>query len=301
MKLNHLLDEVKGDGSRIYYRKVPNVPVHVLIGDGVNNVFIRFTFEKEYKFPVICCKGITSNSDMYSFTLLSSYRDSDLLLSLAANLLEPNQALFQEYQEKKYVIWLRHQLLRGVSFYRSMADEVMSKEKQLGLIGELKTLISYLEDGNQLSCWRGPFGDHHDFQCSSHHREVKSRMVTSKEFIKINGAEQLHHEGKLFLTVLHFIEHDQGESIYDLIDQITTLLSLDDLNEFYDLLSFLGKLPAEEKTSRFTQVVEETYLIREGFPRQPIVEGPLEVCYKIPLKLMGKFLFERIVKETNAS
>ena len=31
MKLNHLLDEVKGDGSRIYYRKVPNVPVHVLI------------------------------------------------------------------------------------------------------------------------------------------------------------------------------------------------------------------------------------------------------------------------------
>lgn len=294
MELNRLLDEVKGNGLFISYRKISDIPVHVLIGDGVTHVFIRFTFEKEYVFPVLFCKGITSKTDINTFTLISSFRDSDLLLSLVADLLQPNQqGLFENYQEEKYVAWLRHQLLRWVSYYRSTPDKVMGKEKQLGLLGELKILISYLKDGKPFSCWRGPFGDHHDFQCVDHHLEVKSRLVTSKELIKINGSEQLHHDEKLLLTVLHFIEHNHGESIYDLIDQITPLLSVEDLEEFYDLLSYIGKLPSEEKTYRFTPILEEVYLVQEGFPRQPVIEGTMEVTYKIHLNKIKKFLIQR--------
>ncbi|MGN7401921.1 PD-(D/E)XK motif protein [Cytobacillus praedii] len=302
MELNHLLDEVKGDGSRIYYRKVPGVPVHVLIGDGVTYVFIRFTFGKEYKFPVLSCKGITSKSDIHTFTLMSSYRDSDLLLGLAADLLQPNnRTLFEDYQEEKYVVWLRHQLLRWISYYRSNSDGVMGKEKQLGLLGELNTLLNYLRDGNSLSCWRGPYGDHHDFHCESHHREVKSRLVTSKEVIKINGVEQLHYNGELFLSILHFIEHNNGESLYDLIEQITPFLSVDELHEFYDLLSFVGELPSEETSHRFVLLTEDVYSVQEGFPRQPFVDGTMEVNYKLPLMNLKEHLIEHIEIEANVS
>ncbi|MEK4701040.1 PD-(D/E)XK motif protein [Solibacillus sp. FSL R7-0668] len=302
MKLNHLLNEVTGDGSRMFYRKIPNIPIHVMIGDGVTHVFIRFKFENEYSLPTLSCKGITSKTDINTFTLISSFRDSDLLLSLAADLLQPNQqSLFENYQEEKYVVWLRHQLLRWVSYYKSTSNEVMSKEIQLGLLGELKKLINYLKDGKSLSCWRGPFGDHHDFHCVNHHSEVKSRLVTSKELIKVNGTEQLHHDGKLFLVVLHFIEHNDGETIYNLVDQIIPLLSAEDIEEFYELLSYVGELPSEEKTYSFTLLLEETYMVQKGFPRQPLVEGTLDVTYKIPLKTIKNFLIKRIDLEMDTN
>jgi hypothetical protein len=302
MKLIRLLDEVKGDGSLIFYRKIPDVPVHVMIGDGVTNVFIRFTFQKEYKLPVLSCKGISSKSDHFTFTLLSSYRENDLLLSLAADLLQPNNlVLFENYQEENYVAWMRNQLLRWVSYYRNISEEVMSRERQLGLIGELQILKSYLQDGYQLSCWRGPFGDPHDFHCVNHHREVKSRLVSSKEHIKINGAEQLHHDGELLLTVLHYLDHNHGYSLYDLIDHITPLLQVNDLNEFYDLLSYVGELPAEDKTFRFMLAAEETYSINNGFPRLPIMDGISNASYCLSLNSIIGFLVKRIENKTNAS
>ena len=96
-------------------------------------------------------------------------------------------------------------------------DETLSKEKQLGLYGELLFITEMLEEGisptDAVESWKGPDGEDKDFQVNGFGVEIKSSVKTNM-IVKINNIRQLDTEGfsGLFLYYRAFVRTDEGQN-----------------------------------------------------------------------------------------
>lgn len=85
-------------------------------------------------------------------------------------------------------------------------------ELYIGLLGELVTLRSAVEDGHALSSWVGSSGDSVDFRFGSNECEVKTTLGNRHEHI-IHGSEQLQPSVGASLALLSIrIGHADGDS-----------------------------------------------------------------------------------------
>jgi hypothetical protein len=121
------------------------------------------------------------------------------------------------------ILELRH-LLAGIR-------ESLTKEKQRGLIGEMRLLgmaITNLGD-NALETWTGPrkgYESLHDFTGSKIHIEAKSTKL-NPPVVTINEIAQLDWRGNipLVLAVSHITEHEEGLTLHEHMDEVLEMLS----------------------------------------------------------------------------
>ncbi len=126
------------------------------------------------------------------------------------------------------------------------AREPLTKEKQRGLVGELRILamaISSLGDV-ALDAWSGPrkgYESLHDFSGSKVHIEAKSTRL-NPPVVKINKIEQLDWRGNipLVLAVSHITEHEEGLTLHQHVEEVSGMLSNSRRQRLLTLAEFVG-------------------------------------------------------------
>ena len=141
----------------------------------------------------------------------------DLIISLINSTRNTANA---EEASKKFIT----SYLKWSKFFKKTLEKKLSKERVIGLWGELSYLLKQIQVAcssvpidNILKSWVGPSGASHDFEFSCSSIEVKTKPLNSR-MIKISSEYQLENidEKPLNLEVISVIESEHGLSLKDL-------------------------------------------------------------------------------------
>lgn len=128
--------------------------------------------------------------------------------------------------ENRISLWLRlFKIMRG-----------MSRQKAIGLFGELIFLDKWLKAGHNVSSWLGSSDSPQDFVCNSTKIAVEVKTVGyESRIVGISSLYQLDYDGDLFLVVVRFNDPKDESSAITLssfIERIRASLSEVDKNIF---------------------------------------------------------------------
>lgn len=108
--------------------------------------------------------------------------------------------------------------------FRLGAARGLSAAERRGLFAELICLreLVQVDARTDIGSWTGPLGLPHDFELRTNCLEVKAAGAGSDE-VRIHGLDQLDtHDGKpLHLVVMTLVEDQAGESILELVEDLT--------------------------------------------------------------------------------
>jgi len=161
--------------------------------------------------------------------------------------------------------------------FARIKGELLSKERQRGLYGELiflKTLLDRSSDHvKSIVAWTGPEGSNQDFSNELTAVEVKSSKATKPS---VNIASELQLDwtkfDSLYLLVIHLDELSNGsETLRKLIEEIKAKFDNQQylLGLFEEKLDRVGIPNGEEKHyDDFGFIIrsKRAYLVRDGFP-----------------------------------
>ena len=153
----------------------------------------------------------------------------------------------------------------------------LSREKQIGLYGELMFLKTMLKAGvsaaNAVTWWHGPVSENQDFQAGGRAVEVKTTTGNSATAVRISNELQLDDSDcqPLYLLHLWLKEMDgSGTSLPQLVDELTALLAGSGMRDFADRLIAGGyhsvHRPIYEDIG-YTERDRRYYVVRDSFPR----------------------------------
>lgn len=155
--------------------------------------------------------------------------------------------------------------------------ELLSKERQRGLYGELtflNTLLIYSSDyKNSINSWTGPEGSNQDFSNNSKAVEVKTSKSTKPS---VNIASELQLDwtklNSLYLYVFHLdVINNGGDTLFNLIKEIKQKLikQIDALSLFEKRLNLAGvPIGDEQHYNDFGFIIrsQQSYKVKDGFP-----------------------------------
>lgn len=184
----------------------------------------------------------------------------------------------------------------------------LSREEQLGLVGELWTLLEWVPTFTvgALAAWQGPDGGRHDFVTDTVSVEVKTAGASTGPVIhRISRLDQLDEPGggQLYLLSLRAVADPSGtDSLDSLLSRardvaVRTGPSCASLLD--DRLNTLG-IPPEE-TGRYTEPLriagQELYRVAADFPRltaktfpEGLPDGVVDVTYSLDTSACGAWL-----------
>ena len=193
-------------------------------------------------------------------------------------------------------------------FWSGFDQNLLSKERHLGLFGELWFLAHWLLPAVPLeravSMWRGPVGSRHDFEQFGLAVEVKTSGKLDGTH-QIHGLEQLLEPegGDLLLFSLLVREEATGlESLPLLVTEIRARVSSDHLvaSQFEGMLAAAGyddAFAAEYDKTKLRVRGQGLYRVDEGFPRLVLASlpgglpaGVTGVSYDLRLDAAGAWL-----------
>lgn len=169
--------------------------------------------KKEYKNILI---DIVNAGQSYKniIVTLRNQHFYDIFLQITVDIIISSMNL---RNESDYVNVFTSHLSKWGNMFNKNPDETLSKEKQLGLYGELLFITEMLEEGisptDAVESWKGPDGEDKDFQVNGFGVEIKSSVKTNM-IVKINNIRQLDTEGfsGLFLYYRAFVRTDEGQN-----------------------------------------------------------------------------------------
>lgn len=193
-------------------------------------------------------------------------------------------------------------------FWSGIAQNLLSKDEQLGLFGELwffsKWLLPSIGRDRAVSMWRGPIGARNDFEAMGLAIEVKTSGRVDGGH-QIHGLEQLLEPlgGALLLFSLLVREEASGvESLPRLVADLRASLVVDQalLIRFESILFAAGYEDAhapEYEKAKLRVRGQGLYRVSEGFPRlipaslsTGVPVGVGNVSYELRLDAAGQWL-----------
>jgi len=157
-----------------------------------------------------------------------------------------------------------------------MKNDVMSFQRQKGLLGELLYLEDLLMDGGYepgLNSWIGPEGSDQDFIFEETWSEVKTIAMAS-EVVTISSLQQLDREepGNLVVYFMESTTSTSGITLPQKVEEIRNLLQADaTLKDRFDTKLFMygyrDKDVAEYLKNAFRFVEMREYHVKSDFPR----------------------------------
>ena len=211
--------------------------------------------------------------------------------------------------------WRWHSLLaRGFK-------NILSEEKQKGLIGELyflsNILFEHIGAKKSLQSWAGPSGSPKDFDLTPVHVEIKAKRPTSKPVISISSENQLEiiSDSRLFLAVFGIYHSSKDSSMtltnwYEMIEEKLQAFDPTLLDRFNTLMTESG-FNFQDDYSEFRWEIQEIiyYEIVDDFPRivaSQIHQGVESVKYSLDMNQLKSFEIKRdslitLIEDTNKS
>ena len=182
-------------------------------------------------------------------------------------------------------------------------DEIMSFERQKGLIGELfffKKLLEKYNPKETIAAWQGPEGADQDFVFNNTWAEIKT-VAISAEKVKVSSLQQLDQpmEGKLVIYALEkTAKNVNSVSLPDIVSTIKKQYLSDPLlAERFEIKLFkYGYRQREEEfyaLNHFRLAWEKTFSVSKEFPRLIKNNVPSEITncvYEISLPSLTRFL-----------
>ena len=163
-------------------------------------------------------------------------------------------------------------------FWGQVPNQILSKERQIGLFAELWFLTKWLipkfgSDG--IRAWTGPTGNRHDFQFPHFAIEVKATTSSRGRIHKIHGINQLEEPASGMLAMFSMRLREDNTSNYSLPGIMELCIQMiskneEDLLEFESLLTYTGYLKQyqdEYEKLKLTVVEECLFLVNDNFPR----------------------------------
>lgn len=181
----------------------------------------------------------------------------------------------------------------------SAARGHLSDEIVTGLFGELSVMCNLAETQPQLALdsWVGPTGAVRDFLHGGRAIEVKSRVVSGSDRVRISSLDQLDSRAldSLLLVVVDIEEDDFGNSLGDLVDRAVALgvprLALNDLLEGF---GFVAGMKGDEER-RMSVARLRTWQVDDIFPALTSAnldpsasEAVVSVNYSLDLTRLGE-------------
>jgi hypothetical protein len=195
--------------------------------------------------------------------------------------------------------WKWHALLRGAR------KTTLSREAQLGLIGELQTLLQVIAPVSGIGCaieaWRGSDGAPKDFELATMCIECKARGASTRLKVRITSEHQLADvpgQQVILIVSTYSTGTEDGTGVMNLhqiVELIRSIISkqLPGSTDMMDAKLESAGYDEEHEYDLFVgHLGSQTYRIEDGFPRivpNTYPEGPSEVSYDLPLSSISRF------------
>ena len=184
-------------------------------------------------------------------------------------------------------------------FLQYMKGDVMSFQRQKGLLGELlylKEILISMDKEAAVEAWVGPEGSDQDFVFSDTWTEVKS-LALSAESVSISSLQQLDQEKDGILEVYFLEKTTPGQNrvaLPEVVAQVRRLLRYQErLLDHFDMKLFKygyrEKDELEYKKNYFRLVENRDYVVSSDFPkltRKKVDIGIESCCYSISLAVL---------------
>ena len=234
--------------------------------------------------------------------IFSIYLKNNSFLDAYGNLLKKIITAIYEIDDPMFSLNIIVNLLNSwKKFFEDEKFEGLSKEEELGLIGELhfiKILLKKFDFKTILSNWYGPEGGIHDFKFLKFLLEIKTFSKKNRK-IKINNLDQINYK---FYQNLYFgcaeIENNlKGLSLIELIDELKDYCvdNIEISNLFDQKLNSYGFFEIHKKNyeTKYEIVSNNFYKLKNGFPtihKEDLNEGICDVSFSIDVERIKKFI-----------
>jgi len=193
-------------------------------------------------------------------------------------------------------------------FWSGVAQNLLPREKQLGLFGELwflaRWLLPAIGSDNAVAMWRGPVGSRNDFERHAWSVEVKTTGKLDGTH-QIHGLEQLLEPPGVELLLFSLMVRDEAsgvESLPKVVSEIRGHLASDHvvLSKFEGMLAAAGyddAFAVEYDKLKLRIRGQGLYRVKADFPRlvpasvpAGMPPGVTEVSYSLRLDAAGAWL-----------
>lgn len=233
---------------------------------------------------------------------LESSDDADIFTRLSDDIIETVAKAGDESTAVQSFIgrmWKWHALLKGGR------KATLSREAQLGVIGELWTILNVIAPARGLDAavggWRGSQRAPKDFELSDLCVECKARGAAARNKIRITSEHQLadvpgHRLILLVQTFASAAEDDVGAiDLHEIVRQARAAIASDapQTSKTFEMsLDEAGYEDTHEYEVRVLHRAVDAYQVEDGFPRivpGAYPDGPIEVAYDLPLVDLAPF------------
>ena len=163
-----------------------------------------------------------------ALTLMNSDH-KDLFGALCANLMHATRGLPRGHNEHGIAVVV-DQLKRWQELLRRCRDDILTRSKIIGLVGELLFLrdrvLERFQPLDAVVSWRGPYGDEQDFVFGTQVVEVKTQIASADRRVRISSEDQLDtHVHKITLVHQTLGPVDREDAAARTLNQLITELS----------------------------------------------------------------------------
>lgn len=197
---------------------------------------------------------------------------------------------------------LLHRYVTWQKLLQAKPLELLSFEKQKGLLGELIYLNELMEnekEENAITVWTGPDGSDQDFVFKDTWTEVKAVSLAA-ESIRISSLEQLNQERDGKLRIYFLEKTTAGVGRVSLVQQVNNIrkklkASPNSLDRFEMKLFKYGYRSKDEEKyeeNQFRLVEYRDYTVNEYFPKMTVKNVPVAVTeckYRLSIAAIDDF------------
>ncbi|MBI5538927.1 MAG: PD-(D/E)XK motif protein [Bacteroidia bacterium] len=281
-----------GKGTRLFYIKITddhkilteNLPkfrgleisiIATTLGEYVNKEFIKFT------------QSIPNTNNIFEL-VISDICDKIIKINDRNNL---NSTLINVLNEWKI-------------FFEKQENEILSIERQKGLIGELHFLKDYLfkkySFTNSLLYWTGSDRTNHDFQILSNAIEVKATSSKQHKKFNISSEKQLDNTGldHLFISLFSFNVHNNmpDKTLPAFVKEINFQIQDDPIASYLFQIKLAkygyNELHNDKYLNSFSLFDVKFFEVVDGFPRLlqcDLPEGVGDLKYSVVVSACSPF------------
>ena len=245
---------------------------------------------------LIIKQNAESNGELY--LILLDKEDWAIFYSLCQDLIaitdkiSSSEAMVQSVEER---------LRRWQKLLRTKINDILSIERQMGLVSELSCLTNIIEPPKgitqAITYWVGADFDKQDFLLDDMAIEVKSYKTSKAPLVTISSKYQLFSEKEpIFLIVYSLTPADSGIGIKELVDDIYIMLDGEsqEIKDIFEtkLYEYGYNLGHVEHYSKFVIDKCRIYAVTDQFPKiSPQILSPqiYNVTYDIDLSTCGDY------------
>ena len=238
---------------------------------------LKDALKKEIQFPKFKRLKLFFVKDKKSFVILANNDVNKKSFKVFCHNIIFACSKIDEKNDQKLISEIKITLEKWLTVFEKNNSKKLSLSEQIGLLGELnfikEKLLKYMKIDEAILCWQGPRGHDQDFVFSNFLFELKTKLASAKQVIKIASLEQINKKKSDLFLVLNTLSpttNSLGISLDEIIKDLLNLLENNNFirDFFLGNLVLLGYDFEENKyNKKFIFNDFSTYEVLDDFPK----------------------------------